>query len=269
MHRSFLLLVPLIMLSACQREPAPEAMSAGPQAPADVAPAKVAPLQDVIERTPRYLVGITYPAVANDYPVLADALGGFAGRARGELMDAVRQAAATDSDSPYDLSLNFVETLKRPDVVVVSADGSLYTGGAHGIPLVARFTYLPASGRLLQASDLVDKDGGWKAISDYARGALRKSLKERMDAEDMDDGQRDAAAKSALGMIDEGTRPVAENFSQFEPIPSADGKWFGLRFVFPPYQVGPYSDGTQAVEVPASVLLPYVAQPYRGYFVNT
>ena len=40
------------------------------------------PLQDVIDRTPRYLVGITYPAVANDYPVLADALSDFAGRAR-------------------------------------------------------------------------------------------------------------------------------------------------------------------------------------------
>lgn len=269
MRRSFLLLAPLIMLSACQRESAPEPMPAGPQAPADVVPAKAAPLQDVIERTPRYLVGITYPAVANDYPVLADALSDFAGRARGELMEAVQQVATTDSDSPYDLSLNFVETLKRPDVVVVSADGSLYTGGAHGIPLVARFTYLPASGRLLQASELVDNEGGWKAISDYARRALRKSLEERMGAEDIEAGQRDAAVKSAMGMIDEGTRPVAENFSQFEPIPSANGKWYGLRFVFPPYQVGPYSDGTQTVEVPASVLLPYVAQPYRAYFANT
>ena len=40
----------------------------------------------------------------------------------------------------------------------------------------------------------------------------------------------------------------------------------GLRFVFPPYQVGPYSDGTQTVEVPAAVLLPHVAPTYRGLF---
>lgn len=42
----------------------------------------------------------------------------------------------------------------------------------------------------------------------------------------------------------------------------------GLRFVFAPYQVGPYSDGTQTVEVPASVLLLHVAPEYRGLFAG-
>jgi hypothetical protein len=36
--------------------------------------------------------------------------------------------------------------------------------------------------------------------------------------------------------------------------------------VFPPYQVGPYSDGAQTVVVPASVLLPHVADEYRPLF---
>jgi hypothetical protein len=45
-----------------------------------------------------------------------------------------------------------------------------------------------------------------------------------------------------------------------------DGRLRALRFVFPPYQVGPYSDGVQTVEVPASVLLPHVAAEYRGLF---
>jgi len=36
--------------------------------------------------------------------------------------------------------------------------------------------------------------------------------------------------------------------------------------VFAPYQVGPYSDGTQTVEVPADVLLPFVAPEYRTLF---
>jgi hypothetical protein len=49
---------------------------------------------------------------------------------------------------------------------------------------------------------------------------------------------------------------------------AVDGRLSGLRFVFPPYQVGPYADGIQTVEVPAAVLLPHVAPAYRGLFAG-
>ena len=58
----------------------------------------------------------------------------------------------------------------------------------------------------------------------------------------------------------------ARAFSEFEPRLGADGRIVALRFVFPPYQVGPYADGTQTVDVPAEVLLPHVAPAYRGLF---
>ena len=67
-------------------------------------------------------------------------------------------------------------------------------------------------------------------------------------------------------MIATGTEPKAAAFAQFEPLMGPGGRLAGLRFVFPPYQVGPYSDGTQTVEVPAAVLLPHVAPAYRGLF---
>ncbi len=41
-----------------------------------------------------------------------------------------------------------------------------------------------------------------------------------------------------------------------------------LRFVFPPYQVGPYADGTQTVEIPSDVVLPKIAPVYRHLFVG-
>ena len=65
-------------------------------------------------------------------------------------------------------------------------------------------------------------------------------------------------------MIDEGPGRRPANFAQFEPVLGADGRIAALRFVFPPYQVGPYSDGMQTVDVPAGVLLPHVAPAYRG-----
>ena len=54
----------------------------------------------------------------------------------------------------------------------------------------------------------------------------------------------------------------------FEPMAAPDGKLAGLRFVFAPYQVGPYSDGTQTVEVPADVLLPHIAPEFRPLFTT-
>ena len=70
----------------------------------------------------------------------------------------------------------------------------------------------------------------------------------------------------ALKMIAEGTTPEPGNFARFEPLAAADGRIGALRFVFPPYQVGPYSDGVQTVEVPAAVLRPYLADDVRGLF---
>jgi hypothetical protein len=67
-------------------------------------------------------------------------------------------------------------------------------------------------------------------------------------------------------MIDEGSDPDPDNFSQFEPVTGAGGRVTALRFVFPPYQVGPYSDGIQTVQVPASALLPHIAPEYRPLF---
>ena len=66
--------------------------------------------------------------------------------------------------------------------------------------------------------------------------------------------------------VDDGTVPDPKHFSQFEPLVGPDGKIRALRFVFAPYEVGPYSDGTQTVEVPAAALLPHIAPAYRSLF---
>lgn len=256
----------VLCIGACQKGPAdddpgkPDTTAAQTQARAG--------LQDVIERTPQYLVGITFPPVADQHPLLAKALKVYADRARADLTQAVNAAgSAAKANLPYDLSLNFTDISQRNDAIVIAADGSLYTGGAHGIPLIARFTYLPAEQRLLQPSDLV-KDEGWKAVSDYVRSQLSDAIKTRLEEDEIPSGERPEILESANAMIEEGTLPDAANFAQFEPIPSADGKWFGLRFVFPPYQVGPYSDGTQTVDVPVEVLRPYLTDAYRARFTG-
>ena len=256
-------------LLGCKREaPAPVAAppsSAGTAATPAQAPA--APLADVSETTSDYLIGISYPASAGKYPGLASELQRYANAARADLLEAVkaREAAAAGA-SPYDLSISFTEVMDSPTMFAVAADGSSYTGGAHGAPLIARFVWLPRQGRLLTAGALVPDPKSWEPIAANVREQLLTALAQRVDADALAPAERLEVVKNASRMIEEGTEPSAETFAMFEPVADASGKLRALRFVFAPYQVGPYSDGTQTVEVPAAVLLPHVAPAYRELF---
>ena len=266
----------LAVLTACQREstpapgeaaqpatPAVAEPSAPPAAPVDGAPT----LADVIEHDPRYVVGISYPPAVATEPGLARALHGYAEKARADLMEAVGGLDAPPT-APYELSLGFRELVRTAQVVAVAADGSLYTGGAHGQPLVARFVWLPQQQRLLTAQDLLAAPADWKPIADYAAEQLSAAAHTRAADEALEPADRQRLLSLALKMIAEGTEPEPANFAQFEPVTAADGRIAALRFVFPPYQVGPYADGVQTVDVPAAVLQPYLAEDLRGLFVQ-
>lgn len=249
----------------------PDAVTAQPSALPDPVIDEHQPveLDDLMEATPEYLVGISYQGDAASYPGLAKRLKAYADGAREEIIQATQSRPQGDdpgSNVPYDLSLSFVEVLQTPDLVSYAADGSSYTGGAHGMPLLARFSWLPKQQKMLTAADLVSDETGWKAISAYAREQLHTQLSQRVDADDPSSEERSRMLRGAGRMIDDGTTPDPDNFAQFEPLAGTGGKLRGLRFVFPPYQVGPYSDGVQSVDVPADVLLPQVAPEYRHLF---
>jgi hypothetical protein len=267
-----LVLITALALAACQRESTPAPAATGePQAPV-AAPAGTveAPveLKDVIEANDRYVVGISYPAKVNRYPGLAKALSAYTEAERAELMEAVEAFGNDKPSAPYELSLAFEQVVDTPRIVAVAADGSRYTGGAHGQPLIARFVWLPQQDTRLTAAALIPEGKGWQAISDYVREQLHTAVVNRADEDELPPTDRAALIKSTFRMIDEGTEPEAGNFSEFVPVLDASGHISALRFVFPPYQVGPYADGTQTVDVPGALLLPHVAPAYAELFAR-
>jgi len=261
----------ILLAGGCRRDadPAPAAAPDAAPVAAEPAPAEVpeVSLEDVVETDPRYIIGISYPPGAAAHPGLARALHDYAQAARAELLQAVEGLDGPPS-APYELSLGYRTLLDTPQVVAVAADGSLYTGGAHGQPLVARFVWLPGRGEMLQAGRLLASEQGWQALSDYVSEQLGAAAHTRAADESLDPADRRRLVSAALKMIGDGTAPRPENFAQFEPLRGEGGRLRGLRFVFPPYQVGPYADGVQEVEVPASVLLPHLAAEYRDLFVH-
>lgn len=268
-----LLFLLALALGACKREVDTPAAPAQPDTAPVGAPATgaaaVPELKDVIETNDAYIVGISYPPTLNKYPGLAKVVAAYSDAARAELLQAVAGFGNDKPSAPYELSLSFEQVAETPELVAVAADGSRYTGGAHGEPLVARFVWLPLQNKLLTANELVPKVEGWAVIGAYIREQLHTSVSVRADADELPPEERLQFVRSADKMIDEGTELDVDNFSQFQPIVGADGKIIALRFVFPPYQVGPYADGTQTVDVPAVILLPHIAPEYAGLFAKS
>jgi hypothetical protein len=262
----------LALLSGCGRGDAPsapaEAAAPVSRNPAAVPAAPDAPveLKDVIETTPGYIVGISYPQMAADYPPLARALHDYAEAARSDLMKAFAGLGGEKPRAPYDLSLQFSRLVETPRVVAVAADGSSYTGGAHGMPLVERFVWLPQMHQMLAAEQLIPDAENWKPVSAYVREQLMTDLSAQLDDDALEGDLRSEQLRSRSRMIDDGTAPEPGNFARFEPVMNADGSIRALRFVFPPYQVAPYVEGTRTVDVPARVLLPLVAPDYKPLF---
>lgn len=260
----------ILGLTACRDKD--EAVAPPPAAQTTPPPAPPAPeLKDLIERDPRYVVGISFPPDAKRYPGLAAALQRYADGARDELLKAVQAADPAKQSAPYELTLNFSMLAESPAVVAVAVDGASYTGGAHGDPLMARFVWLPKQERMLTANDLFANATAWNTISDYAREQLHAALSQRVDADELPPDQRAETIRTVGRMIDEGTQPTPTAFAAFEPIPAPapeTERLMGLRFVFPPYQVGPYVDGVRTVDVPTAILSPLLVPELRPLFVD-
>lgn len=256
------------LLPACSREPAPAQATVTPARSAPVAQVVRPALQDVLETTPGHIIGVSYPSGLARYPGLAAQAQRFAEDARMQVLQAEKQRQAA-GEGPFELSLEFQLRHESPDLVVLAVDGSSFTGGAHGTPLIQRWVWLPREGRMLTVADLFPQPGSWERIAKEVRGQLNAQLSQRLASDDVTAAERAEMMKTATAMIDGGTEPRAENFAVFEPVLDGDGRIRALRFVFPPYQVGAYAEGMRTVELPSARLVADVAPAYRRLFGAT
>ncbi len=266
------LLVVALAVSACKPEQSDmDNGASGSAVPVAATPEPVV-LEEVLEITPEYMIGITYPQSAIAHPELAAEMKRYAEEQRAQFMEAVQARAEGKGESDdvvlYDLSLRFTQVIDTPQLTAYAAEGSSFTGGAHAIALLERFVWLPGERKLLTFGELVPREDGRVAVAAHVREQLHTALAQRAEADDLPADERTELISSAARMIDEGTAPDLENLDTFEPVVDAAGKVTALRFVFPPYQVGPYSDGVQTVQVPAAVLRPHVASAYRDMFAE-
>lgn len=254
-----------VLATSCKREQATNAPATVATPPA-AATAPVS-LQDQVEHTSTYLLGITYPKGVTLPQGLVQEMKAYADASRKRLVDAAAPHKAGDAGVPYDMSLEFRQILPQAHgLIAIAADGSLYSGGKRGDPLIRRFLWDVQGGTLVRAQNLLTHEAGWVAISNSVRETLIGQIRSRLEDDKQAAEDIETSVAQMRPIVESGTQPAAAEFAEFEPMIDGNGKLIGLTFVFPPYQVAGYSDGVQRADVPVSVFRQYLDPRWRSLF---
>lgn len=122
-----------------------------------------------------------------------------------------------------------------------------YSGGAHGYENKVSFAYDLKNKKKIELIDLFAGDANYlQMLSEkskvYFQDLLNQKIKEVFTEEDDKNAIQDYVS-NYTAMIENGTKPIKENFSVFSFSKDKIIIYFGQ------YQVGPYSDGAQQLEI--------------------
>lgn len=270
-----------LALAACQQQPAtapastPAASASAPVIPAPAtapAPASTAPVPGDHAATKHYKIAISLPALPADAKPMSEAMRTTADNAKRDFVQALPdpQTLPEFANRQFELLLDFKVAAQTPAFISVRESGSSDTGGAHPNPVQAAFVFDRKAGKLVALDDLfADPDTARKALANFAHDTLLKKL--MANAPKPGEGSPDAIREwksNMLQMLDGGTKPTTVNYSVFVVQAGAnqDAPSPGIMLIFPPYQVAPYVDGTQTVDVPASTFAKFLKPAYQGDF---
>lgn len=292
MHRpatALALAATTLALAACSNAPAPSAgatstarmpgstpaiVPAGTSATPVPSAASSAALPGDHASTRQYRIDINLPDLPANAGALGKTLRANADQAKREFVGNLPDPARFPelAGRPLSLDLGYKVTATTPAFISVIAQGDEDTGGAHPLPIETTFVLDRAAGRIITLDDLfAQPDAARKALAHFAHDTLLKRF--LANAPTSGDGSPEAIRQwrtNMTQMLDDGTRPTAINYSLFvvRAGATADAASPGITLVFPPYQVAPYVDGTQHVDVPASVFADFLKPGYRGAFTD-
>lgn len=152
---------------------------------------------------------------------------------------AERISATPSAAEKMPFSAEYVVVQSNNVLISVIVRVHAFTGGAHGYESLYTFNYNVVKKTPITLADVYANDQSYlQTISQKTNAALRAQFTA---AKTLDD--------TVAQMIDEGTAPLAENFSSFTISHQKDGSR-AITFYFAEYQVAPYSYGTPQVTLP-------------------
>jgi len=161
------------------------------------------------------------------------------------------------SGHPWSLSIDMNNFAEGGNLASILGYVFSFTGGAHPNHSFFSTNFDTESQDLIKFSDLFENDKiALDAISKYSVSNIIEQKSERLNEKITEDE-----------WLIEGAGPDLKNYSIFVFVPAEDKKIDGIKFVFPPYQVGPYAEGTYEVIVSSELFYDFLDGKYKNSFV--
>jgi len=204
-----------------------------------------------------------WPQVAANIPDLDSWLRGNGERLRRETMASASEDEAQAKKAGYPFRGHSYEeawgvAADLPALLVMQSEGYVFTGGAHGMPIVTTLLWDKAAKKRLATSALLDTPALITAIKDRFCKALDAERAKRRGA------PVDAADPNQLA---EFVRCVDLAQRTILPVSTKGKALDAIRVVIMPYDAGPYSEGIYQIDLPVdAAVLATVKPAWRGSF---
>ncbi len=229
------------------------------------APAVAAkPAVTIADKTALLDFSYGWPSEAAAIPALDTWLRGNAAAVRERALAPARAEAASakSSDYPYrqhSYATQFATVADTPALLILQSEGYVYTGGAHGMPIVTDIIWDKAAGKRLATKALVDLQAFAKAATPAYCRALQSQRAEKRGAP--------VDEKEDMGGIKEFVTCVPLLEQDVLPISKGGTALDTMRIYIAPYNAGPYAEGSYTIDLPMdAALLATVRPAWKGAF---
>lgn len=255
--------VAVLALAGCKKEapPAPQPSESVAAAESEAPPAPVGQDRKVKESTDRYEFEFNYPAAADAIPQLKAKLDADLAEQRARLVTESREAADDAKKegypfNPHSFSTDWKVVTDLPGWLSLSTTVSTYEGGAHPNYVFDALLWDKAANRQIEAADLFTSKAALSkvigpAFCDAIDSQRAEKRGERIERESGD------MFTNCLDPLD------------YTVILGSAGKvgFDRIGVLVPPYEAGPYAEGSYEVTLPITAKLIALVKPeYRKFF---
>jgi len=209
------------------------------------------------KKTDQYEITVYYPYQVLKYPDIYNRLKNTVSDIKKEESYPVQEQTVQTESYPWQLKIDMREFRSGGNFASILIYSMSYTGGAHPNHYYESLNFNTENQKIVNLDDLFSNAKYINEISQYVTSALLR-IKSKKTGENIDSDE----------WIERGALPLSDNFQIFIFIPNKDHTAIeGIKFIFPPYTVGPYSDGTYEVFVPVKIFSKYLKDDIRDSFI--
>ena len=208
------------------------------------------------EKTDKTNIKVTYPYQVVEYPEILEYLKKNVEKIKKDNGFEDQDIELGLSGHPWSMNIDMSKYVSGENVASILGYVFSFTGGAHPNHNYFSVNFDKKTQELISLEDLFDNtEAALKEISSYAVSNILMQKSDKLNEKIAEDE-----------WVTEGAGPELKNYSVLLFIPNKDNKIKGLKFIFPPYQVGPYVEGEYEVDVPSGVFYKYLNNKYKDMF---